>query len=113
MLAFGCTSSEEKIEAESSEVPTSNLKIVSEEVLPYALTAIDSVYSVRVQLNSPVTAVAIYKVQLQQGSKTFIDSLIFDLPAGDVVQGELIFPACRVKNKPAPSLNSKLYTIEN
>ena len=112
ITAWQCAQNSEEKKSEIIE-STKEIEVTNEELRPYALTTIDSVYSVRVHLKSEDTAIAVYHVQLNQGDQTYIDSLVVSIPAGEVVQGELIFPACRVRNRPTPTFTSKISRIEN
>ena len=86
--------------------------IVEEEITLYAFNALDSVYSVRVQLTSKDTAVLNYWVALEQGGIVYKDSLNFSVPAGETVNGQIIFPDCNTKNFPKPTLTSKVKRLE-
>jgi len=98
---------------EETTARATTYEVLEEELRPYALTILDSVYSVRAHFKSADSAVVVYAVHLIQGDQTYADSLILSIPAGEVVQGELIFPACRVKNRPLPTFTSKINQIEN
>jgi hypothetical protein len=87
------------------------IKLLSEELKPYALSPIDSVYSLAIKLSSSDSALVQYNVTLIQGTETFKDSLVFNIPAGEEIAGEFIFPACRVKNNPKPSFTSKIKQV--
>lgn len=89
------------------------IKLVSEVLQPYALTPIDSVYSVAIKLSSVDSALVQYNVTLLQGTEVFKDSLVFHIPAGDQIAGEFIFPACRVKNNPKPTFTSQIKELHD
>jgi hypothetical protein len=111
-LAVQCTQNPQEKPAEiNTEAAT--FEVIAEELRPYALTTIDSVYSVRAQFTSKDTTTVVYHVQLNQGDQSYADSLVVSIPAGEVVQGELIFPACRVRNRPVPTFTAKITQIEN
>jgi branched-subunit amino acid permease len=99
--------------AEQTAIEESEIVLISEELKPYALTVIDSVYSVYIKLASVDSAVVQYNVQLVQGTEIFKDSLVFSIPAGQEVAGEFIFPACRVKNQAKPSLTSNVKRLHD
>ena len=106
-------SEEIKQEKALETVQETEIKLLSEELKPYALTAIDSVYSVSIKLTSTDSALVQYNVTLMQGNNIFQDSLVFNIPAGNEVLGEFIFPACRVKNSPKPSYTSKIKRVND
>ena len=112
LVAFGLAlvqcQTEKKEPAENAPV-----QLLSEELQFYPLTEIDSVYSIAIKVHSADSAVVKYKVNLTQELKTFTDSLILDIAAGEDVTGQIIFPNCRVKNRKRPSFTSKLTVIEN
>jgi len=98
---------------EESTVEEAEIKVLSEELKPYALTVIDSVYSVSIKLSCADSALVQYNVQLVQGTEIFKDSLVFSIPAGQEVAGEFIFPACRVKNQPKPSFTANVKRVHD
>ena len=97
-------------ESENDDVA---LVLVSEDLTYYALTEIDSVYSIGIRLQARDTLIAKYKVTLTQELETYTDSLILDIDGGQVVTGQIIFPHCRVKNRKRPTFTSNLTVIEN
>ena len=98
---------------EEITIEESTIELISEELKPYALTVLDSVYSVSIKLTSSDSTLVMYSVQLVQGTEIFKDSLVFEIPAGQTVVGEFIFPACRVKNQSKPSLTSNLKELHD
>lgn len=102
---------------QSTEIATENnhqaFTITDETLKSYALSPLDSVYSVAVKFTAKDSTIVNYKATLKQGETIYEDSLVVTVPAGETVQGELIFSACRVKNQQIPELTSKASAIGN
>jgi hypothetical protein len=107
LFAFARCANEAKKEGKMHEK-----HVVTEEVKRYALSPLDSVYSVQVKLTSLDTAVIEYWVELNQDGILYSDSLNFFIPAGENVNGQIIFPDCTTKNQPKPTLTSKVKRLE-
>ena len=104
-----CSCNSEKKELRKTQ---KKVEIVSEDLRYYALSEIDSVYSIAVKLHAIDSCVAKYVIHLKQDVNEFTDSLIFTIPANTETAGEIIFPTCRVKNRPKPTYQSKITIIE-
>jgi hypothetical protein len=99
-------------QAEKKEAKITDSYLVSEELQRYAISALDSVWSVKLVLQSADTAVVKYRVDLTHNGITYPDSLIFSLRAGEEVNGQVIFSDCATKNNPKPSFTSKVTRLE-
>lgn len=99
-------------QAEKKEAKAKESYLVSEELQRYALSPLDSVWSVKIALLSKDTAVVKYRVELEHNGITYPDSLVFSLRASEQVNGQLIFPDCTTKNNPKPSFTSKVTRLE-
>ena len=106
-FVFAQCSSPEKKEEKARET-----YLVSEELQRYAVTDLDSVWSVKVTLRSEDSAIVQYNVDLVEGGVTFSDSLVFNLPAAQDVNGRIIFTDCDTKQNPNPTLSSKIKRLE-
>lgn len=106
-LLAACTSAEVKEE----KAKTSYLQ--EESLIPYLLSDTDTVYSIKVVLHSDKPATLAYVAELQQHGITYKDSMIFDLDAGQTVNGQLIFSECRVDTNNEPVLTSHVNVLEH
>jgi len=106
LLLAACTTSEKK------EAKARDNYLVEEQLQTYALSAVDSVYSVKVVLQSATNVTLAYIAQLEQNGIIHKDSLIFDITANQPVNGQLIFSACVVEPGNTPTLNSKIKVLE-
>ena len=99
-------------QAEKKEARSKETYLVSEELKRYAISPLDSVWSVKLVLSSTDTALIKYHITLDHQGVTFQDSLVFNVPAGEELNGQIIFPDCITKNNPIPTFQSKVTLLE-
>jgi hypothetical protein len=67
---------------------------LTESLAAYALSPIDSVYCLKIEMQCDSSTVVNYIATVQYNERNFSDSLIITLPAGSPVRGQLIFAEC-------------------
>lgn len=112
LLIFTITLFTQCQQAEKKETKAKESYLLSEELQRYALSPLDSVWSVKIVLQSSDTAVVKYRVNLEHNGVNYADSLVFSLRAGEEVNGQVIFPECDTKKNPKPSYTSKVTRLE-
>lgn len=107
VLLFGqCTAPEPKTEEVHMNFD------VQTNLLPYAISAEDSVYSAKVTLSSDMDTVVNFVVSLDYQGVLYRDSLPFTLVAGEKANGTIIFSECPVLAGEKPNITSTLKPIE-
>jgi hypothetical protein len=99
-------------QAEKKAAEAKATYVVAEELQRYALSPLDSVWSVKVALLSQDTAVVQYRVNLTYQERSFRDSIVFSLFPGEEANGQIIFPDCITKHQPKPTFTSNLTRLE-
>lgn len=105
-LSIACTSSHTEDKKPASDY------IIEESLSTYNLSATDTVYSVKVVLQSEKATTLTYFAQLTQQGITYRDSMIFDLEANQKTTGQLIFSTCPVVPNQKATLNSQITVLE-
>jgi hypothetical protein len=85
---------------------------VTTKLMPYLITAEDSVHSAKITLSSDVDTVVNYVATLTYQGVMYRDSLPFTLTAGLPVNGQIIFSECPIAAGEKPTLTSTLKPLD-